>query len=182
MVDANDQIVASPLVEKHIMSDADGWFPIGSLNEWERKVVLAELADVTCDGWYRNPARASVDALGITYRDVSGNWRSMHPDFLFFHEIDGEMKASIVDPHGHHLDDAMVKLRGLAEFARDYGDSFHRIESVANGSSGPALRSLDLKNPALQRAILDGARTVVDFYDGEFAIEHGRTRTRTEND
>jgi type III restriction enzyme len=154
------------------MSDGDGWFPIGSLNEWEKKVVAAELADDSCVGWYRNPARAAVDALGVTYRDVFGNWRSMHPDFLFFHKINGEVKASIIDPHGHHLDDALVKLKGLTEFARDYGDTFHRIEAIANGSSGPALKSLDLKNPAVQKAILDGAGRVVDFYDGEFAIDY----------
>ncbi|MDE0547437.1 DEAD/DEAH box helicase [Microbacterium sp. C7(2022)] len=172
MVDASEQIVAAPLAELHLMSDADGWFPIGTLNEWERKVLSAELASGTCLGWYRNPARAAVDALGVTYRDVLGNWRSMHPDFLFFHEVDGEVKVSIIDPHGHHLDDALVKLKGLAEFARDYGKHFHRIEAIANGSSGSALRSLDLKNPGLQRAILDGAGRVVDFYDGEFAIEY----------
>lgn len=172
VVDDNEQIAMAPLVSRHLMSDEDGLFPVGSLNSWEYMIVRSELERDDCVGWYRNPARASVDALGITYRDALGNWRSMHPDFLFFHEVDGEIVASIVDPHGHHLDDAMVKLKGLAAFAKKYGDHFHRIESVANGSSGPALRTLDMKNPALQRAILDGAGRVVDFYDGAFAIEY----------
>lgn len=176
VVDANEQVMAAKLVDRHLMSDEDGWFPVSSLGGWEYQVVMAELDRQDCVGWYRNPARAAVDALGITYRDMFGNWRSMHPDFIFFHDVDGEIKASIVDPHGHHLDDARVKLIGLAEFAREYGDVFHRIESIANGSSGPALKSIDLKNPGVQRAILDGSGQVVDLYDGEFAIEYAPAR------
>lgn len=172
VVDANEQVAMAPLVSRHLMSDEDGWFPTGDLGGWEDTVVRSELERADCVAWYRNPARAAVDTLGVTYRDALGNWRSLHPDFVFFHEVDGEVVASIVDPHGHHLEDAFVKLKGLAEFARDYGDAFHRIEAVANGSNGPALRALDLKNPALQTAILEGAGTVVDFYDGEFSIAY----------
>jgi hypothetical protein len=176
VVDANEQIAMAPLVSRHLMSDADGFFPVGSLNTWEDTVVRAELERANCVAWYRNPARASVDALGITYRDALGNWRSMHPDFIFFDEIDGKVVASIVDPHRHDLGDALVKLQGLALFAREYGDHFHRIESLANGSHGPALRTLDMKNPALQDALLKGAGSVVDFYDGEFSIEYNPAR------
>ncbi|MEA2445779.1 MAG: type restriction enzyme [Thermoleophilales bacterium] len=35
----------------------------------------------------------------------------MHPDFVFFHEVDGEVVASIVDPHGHPLPDASTSSR-----------------------------------------------------------------------
>ena len=54
----------------------------------------------------------------------------MCPDFLFFHGDSERTKVSIVDPHGHHVPDALPKLRRLAEFAAAYGVSFHRIESV----------------------------------------------------
>lgn len=40
------------------------------------------------------------------------------------------LTAAPVDPHGYHLADAVPKLRGLASFAVEYGDEFHRIESV----------------------------------------------------
>ena len=106
------------------MSDEDGMFPIASLNEWERSVVAQEVSPPDCVGWYRNPSRAAVDSLGISYRDTEGNWRSMHPDFIFFDEIDGQVRASLVDPHGHHLDDAKTKLICLAGFARDHGAAF----------------------------------------------------------
>ncbi len=74
------------------MSDEDGKFPLTSLNSWEREVVLAELARPNVRGWYRNPSRAAVDSLGVAYRDdTTGNWRSMHPDLVFFHEAAFDM-------------------------------------------------------------------------------------------
>ena len=62
------------------------------------------------------------------------------------------MNVSIVDPHGHHLADALPKLRGLAKFAATHGDSFHRIESVAQVKDG-TLRVLDLTHPNIREAI-----------------------------
>ena len=55
--------------------------------------MLAELARPNVRGWYRNPPRAAVDSLGIAYRDDDGNWRSMHPDFVFFNEVGGKIVA-----------------------------------------------------------------------------------------
>jgi hypothetical protein len=78
------------------MSDEAGNFPLTSLNSWERGVVRTELARGDVCGWYRNPSRAAIDSLGIAYRDGSGNWRSMHPDFVFFHKLSGGVVASIV--------------------------------------------------------------------------------------
>ena len=60
--------------------------------------MLVELARPNLCGWYRNPSRAAVDSLGIAYRDdATGNWRSMHPDFVFFHEVGGRIVASILN-------------------------------------------------------------------------------------
>ena len=49
---------------------------------------------------------------------------------MFFHEVGGKIVASILDPHGHHLDDALMKLKALAMFAGTYGEAFHRIEAL----------------------------------------------------
>lgn len=60
--------------------------------------MLAELTRKNVRGWYRNPTRAAVDSLGIAYRDETPvNWRSMHPDFVFLHEVQGKIVASILD-------------------------------------------------------------------------------------
>lgn len=80
---ADGQTARALMVDRHLMSDADGMCPIGSLNAWERQVAIRELSRPTSVAWYRNPPRLSVDSLGVAYRDDTGNWRSMHPDFVF---------------------------------------------------------------------------------------------------
>lgn len=138
-----------PTAPKHLLSDDDGRFPIGSLNQWERTVLESELD--RCEAWYRNPSRASSDALAIAYRDGQGEWRRMCPDFLFFSVVNGEVKPSIVDPHGLHLTDALPKLRGLADYAEQYADTFHRIEAVAVTEAG--IRVLDVTEPHVRSAV-----------------------------
>lgn len=168
--DEDGQLAQAPLAPLHLMSDEEGQFPLTTLNAWERKVVLAEIARLDARAWYRNPSRAAVDSLGIAYRDPDGNWRSMHPDFVFFHEVAGTVVASIVDPHGHHLDDAAVKLQALARFAERFGDRFHRIEAVAEIPGG--MRVLDMQVRAVREAVLAGRESPVDFYRSDLAIDY----------
>lgn len=151
----------------HLMSDEKGHFPVGSLNEWEMSVLDAELGREDCLAWYRNPSRASDDALAVAWRDEAGNWRRMCPDFLFFHGHEDDVKVSIVDPHGHHLGDALGKLRGLAAFAADNGEAFHRIEAVARMDDG-TLRVLDLQDEEARKAV-DAAGDAKSLYLGKKA-------------
>ena len=144
-----DKLQTRPL---HLMANTDGNFPIETLNNWEIEVLDREMDRDEFRAWYRNPARPSADALAIAYKDAQGDWRRMCPDFIFFHGKDGDIKVSIVDPHGHHLTDALPKLRGLANFAEDHGKAFHRIESVASVADG-VLRVLDLTDPITRKAV-----------------------------
>jgi type III restriction enzyme len=165
-----DEIVQAELAPWHLMSDEGGHFPLTSLNNWERTVVQAELARPNVCGWYRNPSRSAVDSLGIAYRDGDGNWRSMHPDFVFFHEVKGNIMASIVDPHGHHLDDADIKLKALADFAASFGTYFHRIEAVAEVDG--YMKVLDMQNAAVRHAVLDSMQPAVDIYRSNIAVDY----------
>lgn len=170
-VEENEKFVPAPTALLHMMSDAEGRFPLTSLNEWEREVVRAELRRSGARGWYRNPSRAAVDSLGIAYRDdVTGNWRSMHPDFVFFHEVGGKVVASIVDPHGHHLDDALMKLKALAHFAEKYGDAFHRIEALDRVDG--RMKVLDMKSEAVREEIIFRARNAVDVYGSNLGVDY----------
>lgn len=170
-VDEDGQFAAAPLAPLHLMSDEDGQFPLTSLNKWERSVVLAELRRPNVRAWYRNPSRAAVDSLGIAYRDdETGNWRSMHPDFLFFHEVGGKIVASIVDPHGHHLDDAAMKLRAMAAFAAEYGDAFHRIEALAEVDGD--MKLIDMQDAAVREAVLHRKGTAIELYHSNIAVEY----------
>ncbi len=95
----------------------------------------------------------------------------MQPDFLFFAtKRDGSIGASIVDPHGDHLSDALPKLRGLADFAEKYADHFLRIEAVSQIDKRE-LRMLDLTDPVVRTAIRD-ATSAADLYRSDVAAKY----------
>ena len=73
-------------------------------------------------------------------------------------------------PHGQHLGDALPKLRGLAGFAAEHGEHFHRIEPVAQAKDGP-LRVLSLKELSVREAIANanGVQTLYDDYGSKYA-------------
>lgn len=156
------QIAAADLIDKHLMSDEEGWFPLTSLNEWERKVIRKEVARLDCVGWYRNPSVSAADSLGVTYRDAFGNWRALHPDFIFFNLVNGAIRPSIVDPHGHHLEDALVKLVGLANYAETYGTQFMRIDALADVNG--EMRVLDLQDAAVRDAVKKSGKSAIELY------------------
>jgi hypothetical protein len=151
-----------PRYEKHLLCDAaDGLYP-EQLNAWEAGVVTAELRGGAL-AWYRNPSRASPDLLGVA--DGPGNAQQiMRPDFLFFsRSTDGEIVADVVDPHGLLFEDALPKLKGLAEFAAsERGRAFRRIEAIAKVNE--TYRVLDLKEPSVRESV-SRALAVKALYD-----------------
>jgi type III restriction enzyme len=155
----------------HLMADAEGNAPLTKLNSWEAEIVKHEIARAGALAWYRNPPRQTADSLGVAYRDeASGNWRSMHPDFLFFHEVKGETRASIVDPHGHHLDDSLVKLKALATFARNYGKPFHRIDALSK--VGDVMKVLRLNDRTVRDVVIGWEKSVDELYRSPHAGDY----------
>lgn len=142
-----------PRYTGHLFADADGRFPFDATS-WERAVVETEVARPGFVAWYRNPGSATPASLRIAYQDGDSGWRSLQPDFLLVsRRSDGTLGASIIDPHGDHLADALGKLLALAWFAEHHGDRFVRIESIAK--VGESLRVLDLKEPNVRQAVRD---------------------------
>lgn len=156
-----------PRYAGHILAGSDGCAPM-KLNEWEKKVVETEQGRADSFGWYRNPSRASADAVTAVYQDSTGAWKNMQPDFIFFRVVDGTIKPSIVDPHGEHLSDALDKLRALADYADKFGDQFLEILSLS-GKDADNLKFLDLKDPDTRQTIAQAA-TATQVY-----AEKGRT-------
>lgn len=156
--------------ERHLLADENGNYPVGKLGGWEQVVLDTELGRDVVVAWYRNPSTASKDAVQVPWKD-GDTWKSMQPDFIFFSaKADGTIGASIVDPHGHHLSDALGKLRGLADFAEEYRDRFLRIDAISKiGTSGSGtgdaetLRLLDLTKPHI-REIVRTSRSAADAY------------------
>lgn len=158
-----------PTRRLHLTAADDGTVPI-DLNEWERKVLDSESKQPGFKAWYRNPARATKESLAVAYKDGTGDWKAMRPDFIFFgSQHDGQIVVDLVDPHGHHLADALPKLRGLADFAETYTSEFRRIESVAE--TGGLMRLLDLTKPNVRLAVRD-ATDARALYESDVAVDY----------
>ena len=154
------------------MSDEEGHFPLSSLNEWERDVVKRN-SPADAVGWYRNPPRPrSTRSASRT-----GTERQLAVDAPGLHLLPRggrRDRASIIDPHGHHLDDADAKLRALAEFAEKYGESFYRIEAISQVDN--SMRVLDLQESAVRDAVRHRNESAVEFYYSDIAVDYDTSK------
>ncbi|MBI2857370.1 MAG: DEAD/DEAH box helicase family protein [Chloroflexi bacterium] len=128
---------------KHVYANGKNLFP-ATFTGWEAEILKAELAKNSLIAWYRNPTGGTA-ALGVPW-EQSKEIHSLYPDFLFFHEVNGEVVVDIVDPHRPDSGDTAPKWRGLAKYAKKHSSLFRRILAVIADNEG-TLRSLDLKNP-----------------------------------
>lgn len=133
--------------ERHILSDAAGLYRT-ELQGWEEHVLRTELA-AGAVAWYRNPSTGR-HSLQIPYT-TTGGINGLAPDFVFVDHVAGQLVASLVDPHGTHLADAVDKLKGLAAYATTHADAYHRIQSVALVDEHYLL--LNHKDPLIRDAI-----------------------------
>lgn len=149
---------------KHLLVAEDGTFPT-ELKGWEVKVLELELADMDLVGWYRNPPGGNA-SLRVPYR--SGQYdQALYPDFILFHQTDEGIRPSIVDPHGFHFADASAKLKGLADFAAQHSDEFHRIDAVVEIEG--RLLALDLRSESVREAVAEISDAGVRRLFEEFA-------------
>lgn len=151
-----------PRLSGHILADTDGLAPM-VLNEWETRVVKTEQQRDGAVGWYRNPSRSGSESITAVYFDDGKKaWRNMQPDFVFFRKVGETIRPSIIDPHGHHLGDALNKLKALAAYAEEHGDMFARIESLS-GPNAESLKVVDLKDEHT-RAVIATAENAEQVY------------------
>jgi len=128
-------------------------FPEDLKTSWEKHVVATELGRNGFVAWYRNPARASQESLGVSYHE-NEKYSIVRPDFIFFAKgNDGDVVVDIVDPHGHHLSDALPKLKGLAQYADTHAEHYRRIEAVAEVDG--VYKVLDLTEKGIRDKILN---------------------------
>jgi type III restriction enzyme len=157
-----------PLYPKHLLCDEKHLFPC-ELNHWEEKILKTELDREGTVSWYRNPAHARQDSLGIKYEEGSET-KVVRPDFIFFSKTsDGSIVADIVDPHGIQFSDALPKMKGLAIYVKNNPNVYRRVEVCAEVNGG--FRSIDLTQSVAQDAVM-AATSILDLYRGEFAKEY----------
>lgn len=141
--------------EKHMMVwPVDKKFP-AVLNAWEQHVLGVEFDRPNFLRWFRNAGSAD-SSLNIAYplpedAESDAQWGRLRPDFIFFEEVDGEVRGSIVDPHSYHLADAKPKLVGLCRFVEAYPGEYHRVEAVAKVDKD--FRVLNINDAAVREAI-----------------------------
>lgn len=159
---------ALPTYPHHLLCDEHGQYP-AELNNWEVKVLEAEMKRPGFRFWYRNPQQPGQSSLGIAY--LSGEqYGIVRPDFIFMATADdGSLVADLVDPHSLHLSDALPKLRGLAQYAETHPGAFRRIESVAEALG--RLRVLDLKRADVRQAIAQ-ADDAASLFKGSLAADY----------
>lgn len=138
--------------EKHIVSDKNGWAYLNIKSKLEKDVIRTELSHPLNVAWYRNEPRNLLASLSIPY-DKGLGLENMYPDFIFFQNVGGKIKPSIVDPHGDWLGDSVGKLKGYVEYLKDHPDLFVRVLAVTDGSNGE-IRYLDLMNKEVQDKII----------------------------
>lgn len=144
---------------KHVVNDPKthmAWF---NLYDSEDAVVMHELKKPEVICWYRNPVgKTTGQSLRIPYR-LGDDRKVLHPDFIFFEKVGDREMPAIVDPHGLHLADTMPKLKGIARYVEDFGESFSRYWFVSD-YKGQATY-LDMKD-AETRAVIG---TASDAYE-----------------
>lgn len=154
---------------EHLMISPDDQLFPSRLNEWEQHVQATEKSRDGFRGWFRNSGSA-MTSLNIAYPLPEDRWGRLRPDFIFFHDVAGSMKASIVDPHGAHLADALPKLKGFVRFVEAYGDEFHRVESVIKIDG--TFRVLDIKDAAVRKAILEAEDAKTLYSNSELSRKY----------
>ena len=138
-----ETIEAIETFKGHLFADKQGDFPMVATG-WEKEVIEKELAHPTLIGWFRNPTGAG--GLSVSYLE-GGVDKSLYPDFLFFHQVDGEIVVDIVDPHNHSLGDTSGKWAALSRFARQHPGKFRRVTAVIRNKNG-TLKGLELTGRA----------------------------------
>ncbi len=168
MARENDIETAFPTYRNHLLCNESGDYP-AEMNSWEKKVVKTEMKREGASFWYRNPQNPGQSSLGIAYLSAE-QYGIVRPDFIFFAtNDDGKVVADIVDPHGHHLADALPKLQGLALYAETHSKVYRHIEAVAEAAG--KLRVLDLTNEAVRKGIAE-AKDAASLFNGVLAKDY----------
>ncbi len=156
---ADTQDAGGKKYPKHVVNDPKthmAWF---NLYDSEDAVVMHELKKPEVICWYRNPVgKTTGQSLRIPYR-LGDERKVLHPDFIFFEKVGDREMPAVVDPHGLHLADTMPKLKGIARYVEDFGESFSRYWFVSD-YKGQATY-LDMKD-AETRAVIG---TASDAYE-----------------
>ncbi len=152
----------------HVFVDSNGSYGT-TLKGLEPDIVEIEMGRGDFHAWFRNPDRKDW-ALQIPYAS-GGVIKKMFPDFLFLRRTPDGIVVDLLDPHSHELPDAVDKVRGIADYARQHWSIFGRIESFTK--IGGQLKRLELSDPAVrEKALAVENRKMIEQLYAEYGIVH----------
>lgn len=129
------------------------------LNSWERAVLAEERSTPGFVAFLRNLDRKRW-ALSFAY-DFNGT-KPGYPDFLVFGSVNGQIVTNILEPH--QGEDSVAKAKGLAEFARRYGQWFGRIEMIRDVGDGLKHISLNRSEVREQLDAIEGHEAFLSLF------------------
>lgn len=161
--------VSLPYIDdnKHVFSDSEGKF-YHNLSDFETQIIEHELQEQDTIAFYRNPSHG-VRSLKVPYMKDKVVQKVFAPDFIVLVNTQEGIKASIVDPHGTYLEDALDKLQGLALYAEQYGDQYVEIRAISDAVEGIA-KVLELTDEATRTHVLN-CETIAQAYQYDQAQE-----------
>jgi type III restriction enzyme len=136
-------------LEGHLYVNEEGSYQT-TLNTWETQLLEEELEIEDLEVWFRNIPRKPW-SFTVPY-EMDGAVHPLYPDFLFLRRTGNGLIVDVVDPHDPGQPDAPYKAVGLAQFARDHGQDFGRIELVALDRK--VLKRLDLQDEKIRDRVL----------------------------
>jgi type III restriction enzyme len=148
VVDAIEIRNETPHWEHHLFVSSKGKFGWNA-DSWEKPVLEREMERSGFSGFLRNMSRKPW-ALCIPYG--SENDQALFPDLLVFHRRKGKVSIDILDPHGDHLADHLIKAQGLARYAKQHGEHFGRIEMIRLVKGKP--ERLDMQDEKIRGKVL----------------------------
>ena len=139
--------------ERHIYTEGNDISVQLDLNGWEQQAVKNSLADPAVVAWLRNERASGRWRLAVPYR-IHGEDALMYPDLVLLRREADMLKVDVVDPHGLHLDDALEKLHGLANYAQQHrhATTLGRVVAIAEVDRRRCER--DLSDPDTSAAAL----------------------------
>lgn len=138
--------------KKHLYASDKGDFQT-ELNTWEAAVIREEMKRPDFVGWLRNRERANW-ALEIPYEH--GGDKSFFPDFVIVRKAGKKLVIDIIEPHRPSESDTYAKAKGLAQYAKDHGDLFGRLNlcKVDKKADVEIISSFDVNEPDTREAVL----------------------------
>lgn len=155
----------TPLWDDHLYVEDKGKFGWAA-KDWEERALEIERKRPGYTGFLRNIPRKDY-SLCVPYGTEKDE--AMFPDLLIFRRGKSGVTIDVLEPHGDHLADHLAKAKGMANYAREHGEHFGRIEMMRFVGAGKDKKAerLDMQNEKIRGKVLNAtsAEQLIEIYE-----------------